>query len=770
MSYSPDRRPALEALESRLFLSVAPAAAAAGGVYQPMKSGATMAARKVGSTPTLTLADRQELLRNWVGPNASQLAADLAASDTTAFDNDLLAYMRSRTNVHYYFDPSDAGGILSFINNDGGLRNQRAAKIAKADDIIAHKFPELVSSTTYGVQLPAGTVDWINQPASSTNSEFRYTLNRQFFWNDLAMAYRFTGDAKYITELKTQLDSWSRQYTRLSNPDSWISTDVRPKWDLFTTSERVKNWMYAYYMVQDTGGWDGYSNTMFLHRLLIQGDFMSRTTKTYDLTSNKATGHGTALYNLGMMFPEFKQGAAWQAQGQTLMFNALDTQFRADGGHYEQSPGYAGGAMTGFFDSFRLAAANGQPWGSKPTRKLRNVIEAFYQMLSPDGVEEALSDTYRSQGSTFFTRAAVIFNDSRWPKSRPRLDDIWTLGTAASTPLLTAPTTPTSLPGRGGTAYFPDSGYYETRTGDDSNARQLIFDAGPKGGDHGHYDLLNFELYGYKKPLIADPGLVSYSSDYASQRAWAVSTPAHNTISIDGLSHAASEKASTAQLTLWSRKPGGVQMAATQYAYSGFKGAPVVARNIWHDRGDVFLVVDFASASASHTFTQSFNMFTNNTSKFSGGKIHTATGTGDVMLQPLLTAGQTTSAKNVTLSNTAPPAGNATGLRFAITQGGRSAVLATLMVAYNGGAVPNVSARWLRMPTLARAGQIEVTNNGVSTVVYFAYPDLTPPGAGAKRSLPEAAVAAAPPANATSPFATTHKVKHDLSDLFAVAE
>src|SRR5205085_6128692 len=131
-----------------------------------------------------------------------------------------------------------------------------------------------------------------------------------------------------------------------------------------------------------------------------------------------------------------------------------------------------------------------------------------------------------------------------------------------------------------------------------------------------------------------------------------------------------------------------------------------------------------------------------------------------VMLQPLLTTGQTTGAKNVTLSNTSPPSGSATGLRFAVNQGGRSAVFATLMVAYDNGAMPDVSARWIRMPSLARAGQIEVTKNGVPTIVYFGYPDLTPPvGSGVKRSIPEAGAA---PASAPSPFATKQAVKHDL--------
>jgi predicted outer membrane repeat protein len=716
----------LQPLERRLFLSVASPAQA----VDKMASPAAIHATPATSTPTLTVADRQELLKNWVGSDAATLSTLLAANDTAGFDAELLNYMKTRTNVHYYFAPADATGIINFINGDSGLVNQKNAKIAKADAVLAHKFPELVGSETYAIQLPAGTIDWLNQPAATTDTEFRYTLNRQFFWNDLAMAYRFTGDAKYITELRTQLDSWTRQYTRLANPDDWIKDTVRPKWDLFTTGERVKNWMYAYYMVLGTSGWDAYSNTMFLHDLLVQGDFMSRTTKVYDLTSNKATGHATALYNLGLTFPEFKNGAAWEAQGQTMMFNALDAQFRSDGVEYEQSPGYHGGAMAGFFDSFRLAELNGQAWGSKPTRKLRNVIEAFYQLLSPDGTQAALSDTYRSQGTTFFTRAAIDYNDTRWPVSRPRLDDVWQLGTAASTPLLTAPTTP-ALAARGGTAYFPASGYYVTRTDDTRDARQLIFDAGPKGGDHGHYDLLNFELYGYQKPLIADPGLLSYSKSYAAQRATVISTPAHNTISIDGLNHAASEKSTVAALTLWSRKSGGVQMAATQYAYAGFKGAPVLARNIWHDRGDVFLVVDFGAASATHTYTQSFNLFTNNTSKFSGGVIHTASGSGDVLLQPLLTTGQTTTAKNAILSNTAPDAGTTTGLRFAISQAGRSAVFATLVVTYDNGVIPDISAHWLRMPSARRAGQIEVDKNGVPTVIYFAYPDLTPVSAAA---------------------------------------
>ena len=66
-----------------------------------------------------------------------------------------------------------------------------------------------------------------------------------------------------------------------------------------------------------------------------------------------------------------------------------------------------------------------------------------------------------------------------------------------------------------------------------SSSNQIIFQAGPKGGQHGHNDLLGFELSGYGKPLISEPGLVNYSGD--ADEIYAESTPAANTISADGL-------------------------------------------------------------------------------------------------------------------------------------------------------------------------------------------------------------------------------------------
>jgi hypothetical protein len=713
----------LHPLESRALLSAAPVLAAPTNVTSPalIKPHAT--------APTLTVADRQELANNWIGSNAATLQSLIAAGDTAGFDAELLNYMRNRTNRNYYFDPDDADDIIAFFDVDAGLKKQKANKLVKADAILAHKFPEIVNSSTYDVQLPAGTIDWVNQPSATGNTEFLYSLNRHFYWNDLSMAYRFTGDVKYVKEMRIQLDSWSRQYGRLKNPDDWRQT--RPKWDLFVTAERVKFWMFSYFMVVDTPGWTAASNALFLHRMLVQGDFLNRVTDVEPLTSNKTTGRGTALYELALLFPEFKRASTWQANGQAIMFNALDAQFRADGGHYEQSPQYHGGAMNGFLDAYQLTKLNGLDWSDRTVRKLRRIFNYFFQILSPDGTQPALSDSYRSQGTIVFTTARLVLNQPQWPKSRPRLNDVWTLGVAAVTPLLSEPTNGV-LSGRGQTASYLNSGYHVTRSGDDPDARQLILDAGPKGGLHGQFDLLNFELYGYGHPLIADPGLLSYSATYADQRAVVVSTPAHNTISIDGKNHAASEKSTIAKLTQFTNTTAGVQIAATSYGYTGLAGAPVVARNVFHNHGDIFLVVDFAAATATHTYSQSFNLFTTSATAFVNGVIRTTTGNGDVMLKPLLSTGQTTSTKNAVLSNSAPPAGTTTGRRFAISHKASSALFATLVVTYEGATPPNVSAKWLKTPTATRTGQIEINDNGVKSVVLITRPDLSATPAAVK--------------------------------------
>src|SRR5436190_16351351 len=195
--------------------------------------------------------------------------------------------------------------------------------------------------------------------------------------------------------------------------------------------------------------------------------------------------------------------------------------------------------------------------------------------------------------------------------------------------MLGAPISPT-MPNRGSTYSMPQSGYYMMRSGSDSNARQITFDSGPTGGQHGHFDLLNFELDGYGKPLISDPGLYTY--DTSARRNWAISTPAHNTISIDNASHAALEGVTNPGLYAsgLSSVAGGSQITAMHRGYAGLAGSPAVSRSIWYDGDGPMIIVDWGESDVSHSFTTSFLLPGTTTSRhLAAGSIHSSNASGN---------------------------------------------------------------------------------------------------------------------------------------------
>jgi hypothetical protein len=114
------------------------------------------------------------------------------------------------------------------------------------------------------------------------------------------------------------------------------------------------------------------------------------------------------------------------------------------------------------------------------------------------------------------------------------------------------------------------------------------------------------------------------------------------------------------------------------------------------------------------------------------------------------------------LSNSAPPAGTTTGRRFAISQTGRSALFATLVVTYDGATPPNVSAKWLKTPTATRTGQVEINNNGVKSVFLDTRPDLSATPAAVKRSVTTAG--AKPPATVSPVLAVTPSLAKPFSN------
>jgi hypothetical protein len=505
------------------------------------------------------------------------------------------------------------------------------------------------------------------------------------------MAYRLTNDARYGKKIVDQLDSWARANPPLDDPETWRKT--LPRWWLMDSAVRADTWVWTFSMLVDTDVWTPQINTLFLYKMCQHGDFLNVVT-TQDIRTNHALVHGQGLLTLAKFFPEFVDSEKWAERGRDILYRAMDAQTFADGCNGEQSPNYAMVVTPRLLEMLWLDRQDGHDWPADRVALLRRAVESYYQLLSPDGNQPPLSDSYRTNPSTFFLLADIVLNETRYPPAKPRNRDVWVFGPKNIAKYLDAPLRPMAGE-RGRTYAMTASGNYVMRSGADEKARQIIFDAGPKGGLHGHYDLLNFELFGYDRPLIADPGLLRY--DESDDRAWIRSTPAHNTISIDGQNHGELEGAGNPGIVVdqWDVQPDHVQVTAHHFGYGYLAGRPVVARSIWYDYDSTMLVVDWGEGVEPHEYTTSFTINGTAVSYDSAqGSIRSTNKIGgNVAIRPLPRPNQSTRTERRFTSSRPPPDEKDPATRFAVSQTGEFVTFATLVLAYEGQRAPATRAQ-----------------------------------------------------------------------------
>ena len=734
-SKSKSVRVEFQSLEGRVLMSGSSAEVSAPLAESAVELTRTNRAATSGSA--LTLSDRKQLLANWVGPNAAQLKGLLDAGNVKGFDSALLNYMVNRTNVKYFFDLDDRAEYIQYIKTDY-VKNDSSkldSVFDNADNLLEHLFPKTATSTSYSERLPLNDIDWLS--FTPAKRQFIHGLNRFFYWDDLANAHLLTlgsGDNKYVNELKWQLNDWSKQHKPLANPNDYLKTE--PRWWLLDAAIRGQTWVDAYFKVLGTSGWDATSNTLFLHRMFLHGDFLRRV-NPLPLDQNQTATHAAGLLNIAQMFPEFKGSngttGSWDTYGRKLMANAFGKQFYPDGGHIEESVTYQGSVLNTMLSRYQLDKLNGRSWGSKMFRKFKKAVESYYQLLQPTGDSPALADSYRRPQIAFFTEASIVLNQTRYPVSRPRLPNIWSLGPQKLDEFgsLTAETPPV-LRHRGDFYSMPQSGYYVMRSNEENSGgrdkRQLIFDVGPTGGrSHGQFDLLNFELFGYGRVLVADPGALRY--DDSADRRYVISTPAHNTISIDGKSHAQLEGPTNGGFKLDgfdNTSDVYSQVTGHHFGYKSLAGAPALGRSIWFDKDDTFIVADWGKSSSNHNYAVSFNLPTTNVSGIANNKIRTQFTTngdekdkgfnvGNVQITSL-TPGATLKREQKFTSSQPPPDEKDAAIRFSANKTGKNVVFITLVQTFDGtslSAGEQITAQFLQSPIFGRPLQIQLFKGGV---------------------------------------------------------
>lgn len=356
--------------------------------------------------------------------------------------------------------------------------------------------------------------DWRLNP--STDIEWLILLHKFYYASGFADGFARTGDRSYVQRWVELTASWVEQ----DLPPGFIAADV--------TGRRVQNWVYA---------WQGFMTapftpiipngfvTTFLSSLHAQIEYLIHHL-------HKARNHRTlellAIFLGALTFPEFAKAAQWRAFALAeLAQNAL-ADFRADGGHCEQSSHYHCIVLRNFLQLVRLCQDNQIDLPENMRCRLKRALHFAAHLHRPDGEIPSLSDADGGSYLSLLREGAALLNE-------PETAWITSNGRTGEAPRETA-------------RLFKDSGYAILRSAWDRGARPdqtyLIFDCGPLGnGNHGHFDLLNVEAYANGQPLIVDPGRFTYNENGAEN--WRIafrSTRAHSTVEVDGLNQTRYEK------------------------------------------------------------------------------------------------------------------------------------------------------------------------------------------------------------------------------------
>ncbi len=316
--------------------------------------------------------------------------------------------------------------------------------------------------------------------ARSGDHKVIWELNRHQHLPVLARAYGLTGDARYLDEIRAQLESWiaDNPFHRGTN---WASA--------LEVAFRALSWTWVYHLVGPE--MPSPFRARWLHMLYLHGCHLANNLSFYFSPNNHLVGEALALHALGLFFAGQPRAAKWEQVGARVMREQMDLQIRPDGSSFEQSTYYQGYLL----DMFLLHAILARP-GPDYLAKMDQMAEFLHAVSGP------------------LQRAPMLGDDD-----------------GGQLPL--GPIQRPSGAGKQESRLFPDAGIAVMTCG----ATHALVDAGPFGAlhsGHSHSDTLSIIVSSGEEEILIDPGTYTYTGDPA-WRDWFRSSEAHNTIRINGL-------------------------------------------------------------------------------------------------------------------------------------------------------------------------------------------------------------------------------------------
>jgi hypothetical protein len=373
----------------------------------------------------------------------------------------------------------------------------------KIDAILANRFSFNAESYQFD-----NSPDWLNNP--SRDIEWAIMLHKFYYAVGLGMAFQETGNARYAEKWIKLTSSWIETV-----PIDILSSDV--------AGRRVQNWIFAHFYFVSECSSKAITPEFYLRFLESIHDQVEWLCHHLTPARNHRTLELYTIFLAAVVFPEFKKASDWLKFSIDELRQNIEKDILDDGVHCELSTDYHHIVLRNFLAVKRLATLNAIALPEAIDDKIKKALEFSLYVHKPDGSIPSLSDGDTGDYLKLLAQGYEFYGCEH-------LKYAATAGREGLAPPFTS-------------IAFPSGGYYIMRSGwgDALDAyrdeRHLVFDCGAVGeGNHGHLDLLSFEMAAYGQSLIVDPGRFTY--DEVGEVNWRVlfrGTSYHNTVQVDGL-------------------------------------------------------------------------------------------------------------------------------------------------------------------------------------------------------------------------------------------
>lgn len=258
---------------------------------------------------------------------------------------------------------------------------------------------------------------------------------------------------------------------------------------------------------------------IFFKSLLGAGRWLALEQTTKGYRKGNWQLHGVwGVLTIGYLLPELKEAEHFRAVGANFLEQHMEQDYYADGGHSERCYSYGTGCLHHLTEATQFLEAN--PHLKTPQHlNWREYAERAYfwflKMTGPAGAFPGINDGVFSQSDDLLKRGFEFTHNPAFLYPIRHL----------------TPTSETKKPDFTST-HLDTSEFCVMRSGWEPNDAVMIINHGPFPGGHSHMGILDFNLYAYGIPLIAEVGRFG-----AYDGPWDMffrSEQAHNHIVVEG--------------------------------------------------------------------------------------------------------------------------------------------------------------------------------------------------------------------------------------------